>query len=801
MNREKAIAELKVIDDLRARNSVALAESRLVQLIESMSLDLAKSLSSDVSRIAQHFLPKRQKNIQARLSARLGKPPEASPRHHISPQARALAISTVRQELRDGFTVLSDKHIFQWSTFYHDFISKVFSEILNSEHEADVLGEICTVLRDEFSRHSVEIFTKGYEYNAKSGRDALTKSLSGLQRFLELPIDLYSSQAARARSGPKTITLRSQTSAMISGILLGYARATFGTSKEKDSGSAILPRFPRAWAHYMSFMTSVDLTQVVMSLEAGFLREGILRNVVPAVRALDKLAGAPTDESFTIPRLGQFTWEHRRLEISLAPPVLATNEDSIELQCYIDSSFADRRSLEEAANRGVSVIVASIRADLLDWATSHDLLRTAIVNTSSEIDSEPPDERILRLLEFSLASEGSSAGAAAPLTFNFAKRFPLQNPFLGKYFHIYRTSVRRLLQNFENRNGVRLWCSVRRSGKTTACSELESTTGTSIVVSQTCERTAQSSNSDLFYMRFAEALDSGRPLSPTFVERTIAECSEAKSVESQRFVFVLDEYETLFERMNLAIRRDRELRYTIVQPLLNQFVIFARENLVVFVGQRPDAHFIIMDQNQLSPYVQQDPFPLFEHEEVGGEFRELVRRVLTERSGVDNDFLRAVHQETSGHPFLTVNFLVTFVDWLISDRRSATNLQFGADDFASFAEVGLKPELLSTSSEYMFFRQIVGQALSDPRENPWLYAVYTCLRYLGNSSSSSMMIRRSEFADYVSRTVTPVTNFTPEELLSTAGQANFLSFTNDTVGPRIPLLARIAAVSRPAIKF
>jgi hypothetical protein len=239
-----------------------------------------------------------------------------------------------------------------------------------------------------------------------------------------------------------------------------------------------------------------------------------------------------------------------------------------------------------------------------------------------------------------------------------------------------------------------------------------------------------------------------------------------------------------------------------VQPLLNQFVAFARDNLVVFIGQRPDAHFILMDQNQLSPYVQQDPFPLFEYDrDAGGEFRDLVRKVLTERVTFDRAFLEAVYAETGGHPYLTVNVLVSFVDWLIQTRRSAVALHFQEADFAGFAEARLTPSVVSTSQEYMLFRQIVSQALADGEENPWLHAVYTCLRYFGESRSASMLMTRDAFDSLVTNVVTPHHGYTADQLLSTAGLANFLMFDDNSVQPRIRLLARIAAISRSPNKF
>jgi hypothetical protein len=755
---------------------VSALEQRLISLIDRLDAPLATALSDQISNAATALFPRRRKRVLERLSHAT----------RVEPFSAAV-VSDIRQQLRDGLAELSDRHIFQWSTFYRDFITPLFPRLLLLDYTPAGLSDMCITVREEFARHAAVIFAKGFEHSARSGNAApqylTTKSLSGLQRFLELPIDLYSAHVARAGLSGRAQALRGVTSAMLSGILIGYSEVRLG----QQSGGAVLPRYPRSWAHYMGFLTATDLEHLLACIEPGDFRDGCLTNVLPLAGALDEAAASTDDAQFTIPRLGQFTWDQRRLDVSLAPPLSSTTEGAVEVHCYLDAAFVTKLSLEEAANRGVKLIVAPVRPDLLGWAESHDLLRTTLATTGNDARrvGVTVTQRVNQLLRFALSHEAAGLAADAKLTYNFARDFPLQNPFLTKYFHVYRNSVRRLLQTFERRNGVRLWCSVRRSGKTTACFDLESTTGVSTVISQTCERTAQDQNADLFYQRFSEALNSGNTLSPTFVRDTIADCSQSGVSESQRFVFLLDEYETLFERMRLAAKRDKELRYTIVQPLLNQIVTFARDNLVVFIGQRPDAHFILMDQNQLSPYVQQDPFPLFEYEgEGGGEFRELVRKILTERVTFDPGFLRAVYDETAGHPYLTVRLLVTFVDWLISTRRSTGALNLDEQDFAGFAESKLAAPFLSVSQEYVLFRQIVGQALAEPDDNPWLHAVYTCLRHFGNSRAASMLMTRDEFDGLVTAAVTPIHGFTAEQLLATAGFANFLEFDETTVKPK-----------------
>jgi hypothetical protein len=386
---------------------------------------------------------------------------------------------------------------------------------------------------------------------------------------------------------------------------------------------------------------------------------------------------------------------------------------------------------------------------------------------------------------------------------NFARDFPLQNPALTRFFYVYRSSVRDLLRTFERGSGVRLWCSVRRSGKTTACADLGSTTGQAIVVSQTCDSTGHIPDGDVFYKAVCAALARGDQLADDFFVELVRVQGFGQGAIEARYIFILDEYESLFGRLKAALRQDSDLRYTVVQPLLNQMVSYARENLLVFLGQQPHAHYILMDQNQLSAYVQQDPFPLFSHDAgtLRGEAPALLAKILSERSEFDSDFADAVYAETAGHPFLTVNVMVEFVDWLIEGRRPAAKLQFDAGDFARFRGARITPSRLSTAPDYAFFRHAIAEALGAQgrASNPWLHAVYVVMRELADASPHDLMVSRSDFARMCKRAQLGDLGLTPDELLATAAQANFLSHDANTVRPTIPLLGRIAAVTVPAM--
>ena len=140
--------------------------------------------------------------------------------------------------------------------------------------------------------------------------------------------------------------------------------------------------------------------------------------------------------------------------------------------------------------------------------------------------------------------------------------------------------------------------------------------------------------------------------------------------ENRGSILIVDEYDRLFSRLKVIGRRSEDARILVVQPLLDQLVEFATENLLILLGQQPNAHFIFMDQNQLSAYVQQEPYPLFEHRTgtVGSEFHELVRRTFQQTLVFDTTFVDAVFEETGGHPFLAVNLLRDIVDWLIKRK-------------------------------------------------------------------------------------------------------------------------------------
>jgi hypothetical protein len=735
------------------------------------------------------------------IPVRVGAPKPTPVRQHTSAVASHEAtparvpLAYAKDHLSDDLEDLANRHIFQWPTFYRDVLSRYFDAFLDALDSGEKPAPWLNLMKASLSRHATDIFQRGYRYQLENfpGRShyAITKSLAGLQRFLDLPLEFYSARLPEAHHADGAGHLRQLCSAMVSGILIGYAN-----SKLDQTGGKVLPRFSGSWVHVLPFVTFEDLRELTGSLQPGVLLDGVHDSVLPFVRTLDQLltrhpAVAP------LPALSQYSDGNRRLEVSLQMPPNALESRRIEVLCCLEERHVDRLLIEEAAGRAIGVVIAPLRADLRMELFATERLFDIVVATGGS--SEDSQAKLYALLE-DLLYETRSTTTNRTVDFNYvAAYFPLDSPFLTRYSHVYRTSVRKLMQSFERRNGARLWCSVRRSGKTTACaSDLGSTSAQSVVVTQTCDSTGQMADGGTFYLRIQEAFDSGRRLPENFVATTVAECMSAQS--DARVVLVLDEYETLFGFLRTSMENNAALRYTLVQPLLNQLVTFTRDNLLIFVGQRPDAHWILTDQNQLSPVLRQDPFPLFTHGPAAtstSEFHELVQKMMSSHVGLDPDFVDLVFAETGGHPFLTGKLLVTFVDWLIANQRPATSLApVRPELFREFTDACMGHTSIAHNDQYEMFRRAASDHLSSSNRDkePWLHAVYSVLRNLVLSSPDTFSVLHNEFLELAERTSDLVP---PDDLLSTASRANFLVFESGVVRPRIPLLGRIAAAVTP----
>ena len=106
--------------------------------------------------------------------------------------------------------------------------------------------------------------------------------MGGLQRFLFLVIDAYSSAASTASSKDDATRARAVASGMLSGIIKGYGRIRLAEVRGWD----LLREYPTQWAHVMAFITSADLQ--ALSQRPIRLRSTVTELVVPLQLAIDR---------------------------------------------------------------------------------------------------------------------------------------------------------------------------------------------------------------------------------------------------------------------------------------------------------------------------------------------------------------------------------------------------------------------------------------------------------------------------------------------------------------------------------
>ena len=225
-----------------------------------------------------------------------------------------------------------------------------------------------------------------------------------------------------------------------------------------------------------------------------------------------------------------------------------------------------------------------------------------------------------------------------------------------------------------------------------------------------------------------------------------------------------------------------------VQPFLNQLVAFTRENLLIFVGQQPNAHWILTDQNQLSPVITQDAFPLFAHDKSSpstDELEELLEKMMSPHVRLDDDFVDAVYGETGGHPFLTGKVLIAFWDWMIEQRYPVRRFPRYAPSCTTSSQPPASRRGLSrTATTTTLFKRAASDHLSPVgREaDPWLHSVYSAMRGLVLNSPSTFSLPESQFEEMAERYSTVMS---PRELLASAERANFLTLQNGLVTPKV----------------
>ena len=237
-------------------------------------------------------------------------------------------------------------------------------------------------------------------------------------------------------------------------------------------------------------------------------------------------------------------------------------------------------------------------------------------------------------------------------------------------------------------------------------------------------------------------------------------------------------------------------------PLLSQMVDFATRNLLILMGQRPDAYLVLSTQNQLSPLVRQLSFPLFEHVDGASdtEFSQLLAYVLGEKLPFDTSFAAAVYEETSGHPYLTVNLMVDFCNWLIVNRYRIGATTLIGQQFADFARDRLAAPAIKRSPHYEFFHGQMAEYLSEQarEDEPWLWAIANILKSLATKHPRNFTCAVNSYEQWATPIGTAA-KMSTARLLTTGGHSNFLRDRDGKVSPGVRLLARLAGSVAPKL--
>lgn len=790
-------AVLAEAEDLISRHQYNVAFSNLISLFQQCSqVDIGR-LHDPIKEIIGRFMPQKRTKLGEALSSRLGRIEAATDSR--APADRSVHSVRLHQfvtSLHGRFAELSEWHIFQWSTYYRDELKAIMADTVDLLRNNNDPDTAFTEVGAAIQAHSSEIFTKGFSRVISQGRAtpdaAVAKALGGLRSFLALPVEIYADETSRISEPKGCRALRRVTSRMLRGILIGFLDSRLGELNAQE----LLVRTAKSWVHVLPLLEEADLKLLDQSISLRAIAPILGRPLELLSQELDN-ASAKSSVDAVVVTSAMVNIDDVTIDLTLRPP--ADSSDTKPLELGILGGGGLRNQIERRVKLGYIACLTPKPVQEY-WKGSFPTKEVKGIVVTMPEEGVNSVGFLLSRLRLRFYENTVVVQPSVPLKTNIAERFPLENPNLMAFFRVERPSVRALQTTLSTRTGVLLWCSVRRSGKTTGVSELASGIADRNAVFQRCEMTGGDKASRMLFEEVCDALERAAPLPRDFLRSIVARSAPMGVQENRGSILIVDEYDRLFGRLRVMGRRSEDARTLVVQPLLDQFVEFATENLLILLGQQPNAHFIFMDQNQLSAYVQQEPYPLFSHETGSpeSEFHELVRRTFQQTLTFDTSFVDAVFEETGGHPFLAVNLLRDIVDWLIKRKIIPSETRLTKELYGEYAVNELTLGAIGRSTHYKFFRGAASEALSDASidQGPWLHTAYKLLRHLALNGDPNMSVMSFQSAEeYVDSTLvsSQLSAYTGSSFLASAAESNFIELFDDQVRAKIPLLARISA--------
>ncbi|WP_186129788.1 hypothetical protein [Burkholderia gladioli] len=794
---------LTAVSGLIEANLVQDASMQLSELIRTLPRQELVLASYDIRHQIDRFLKRRRRDLLLELDGRLSKAAQDSAKNDgadsvQSSSSTAATASPLNIRVQTMLRDLARNHIFKWSPNYRDTLRFIVDSALNDLPSADFMDSEISAFSDHFAAHSQDVFSRGFSFQIRRGLDpaiAEIKSVSGLQAFLDLVVSIFIERRQSVDSAASASILWGTTSAILVGIVRGYGSVTFGDV----TGWQMLSKNLSSWVPPMGFCRGTELIAFFDDFPSDYHNQELHRSLGGTALAIERLAHKFYDDDVLLPRLSRMSVQGpARLDITLAAKRGERRQDLL-VTCYWQGKLQSNLPITAAQALRAAVVVAALDDGVGSWVETEQV--QGVVNTSGHAADSQQVHHLSELIFACIQDQefrDDGYGDPTVMTHNFASDFPLDDPDFRRQFLVQRHSVKLLLQELEGSTGIHLWCSVRRSGKTTAAQELTDSSGASVVIAQTMDRVPRMPIQNIFATRIREAFQAAVELADDFFVRVVRECALAAAATEagdRRTVFIIDEYESLFGLIDAYSRADRALKVMVALPLLSQMVDFATRNLLIFMGQRPDAYLVLSAQNQLSPLVRQISFPLFEH--VDGapdtEFSQLLAYVLDEKLPFDTSFAAAVYEETSGHPYLTVNLMVDFCNWLIANGYRLGGAPLTGQQFADFARDRLAVPALKRSPHYEFFHGQMAEYLSEQarEDEPWLWAIANILRSLATKHPRNFTCAVNSYEQWAAP-IGAAARMSAARLLTTGGHSNFLRDKDGKVSSGVRLLARLA---------
>ncbi|WP_448120966.1 hypothetical protein [Xanthomonas arboricola] len=758
------------------------AHAAFREILDTANREQLRLLEPILRRLADQFHNRKRRDLTDSLN------------HQLQPPApiECDELLVTWREYLDG---LRDKHIFQWNTFYRERIQYILNDAYGRLHDAPERAEVMSGLKQLLVAHSTDIYTRGYTHACTRGltTDVIhAKSIHGLRQFLYLLMALLAEHRNVIRNAHDAALLWDIVSVMLSGVLQGYADSSFGNVQ----GATLLAQDSTPWLPALGFIRGSQ-TMELLSPHQGIF-DNLLRTVVPALLAVETHTSRVMGDQYVLPRLSRVAVNMPRLDLIYSIDGGNVPRDLL-ISCYYDGEVDDPRLMDDSLSLRAALVLASLDRKVKDWAEAEGL--EMIVDAAST----NPDSRDIEVLgELAAVPIGIYLRIhpgmidASRIVTNHAREFPLDEPQSREQLTVERYSVRSVFKDLQRGVGAFVWCSVRRSGKTTAGRRLAETGPDTQVVYQTMDHQPAQLDVNIFERRIAGAISARKILEPSFFQSVVSECQQAhaRSAPKKKQVFLLDEYESLFGLLLHIGNDDPVIRYSVAQPLLSQMLAFSQSNVLVFMGQRPDAHAIFLAQNQLTPNVREHSFPLFNHESAAdnSEFNQFLRNVLSPRLPFTKAFADAVYKETNGHPYLTVNLMTDFCEWLIDKEAHYPSEALQEHTYQSFSQQSLTVGRLARSPHYGLFQNMFSEYLSEQclEDSPWLYAISGIVRDIAHAHPHRLRCTTTVYRNIAAK-YAGAANLTADRLLAQAKFANFLREHGGQVLLGIPLMGRLAA--------